>query len=666
MKPKSSSKFSKQMRKLSLGALVVLVMAITFQFLWKTPSTILSETANSFDLTGEWQLCILSDSLKSDVSACHWEATKIPSAISISKLSTTKGWLVYRKTIASPATCLDKENICNFVIGEVGDAVQLSINGQKLGRHGGFPPNDKYAKHFPVRFDIPATFIKASSPNEIELIVRYLKKSQSGILRGPIALVSNDSGVAISRTILMQNVLLPLFSALGVALLTLLTSLMIFINKISDTRLKVLATYGAIAALFLTSYTGLPREHITLAFAGCLHFMLRFIMDGAFFELASEILDLKKSIRYVVRTIYSAVILCFPVLYILDGLLDSSKQHLTGFSGSVLLSGWVDYVLVAGPYFFAAISAVIHRTRLSKTVVGLFLIVSPLPLLGTLTFHGVVSLPHFVCFFPFFVVLVLSIEFWSEFFVTQAKLVSEGKLGRMATQVAHDIQSPLAALVSFSKTAHGLPDEQKLVLRQATLRIQNIAGELISQYKSLNNDEITIDRSITLASQSIRAIVSEKLAILGKHSRIAITVDIPPQAEPINIRISPVNCARILSNILNNAIDALSDSQFPWIEINVALEGKVLQLSVKDNGKGIPKDALIAIQSNGGNFNKPGGSGIGLRHARETLTSIGGKLRIDSRLFEGTTVIMQIPVARTDVTRTNSVLPKYPHSTIQA
>ena len=422
--------------------------------------------------------------------------------------------------------------------------------------------------------------------------------------------------------------------------------MMIFINKIADTRLKFLAMYGSVVTLFLVSYTSIPREHISLAFAGCLHFMLRFLMDGAFFELVAEITDLKKSIRYFFRTLYSVVILCFPILYGLDSAVDPAKQHLTGFSGSVLLSSWVDYLLVAGPYLFAAFSAVNLHSRLSKPLVGLFLVVGPLPLLGAFTFHGVVSLPHFVCFFPFFVVLVLSIEFWSEFFLNQAKLVSEGKLGRMATQVAHDIQSPLAALTSFSKTAHNLPEEQKLLLRQATLRIQNVAGELISKYKSLSNDELGADRSITHASQSIRTIVSEKLAVLGKKTRIAISIGIPGELESAHIRISSTDYARIHSNVLNNAIEALSDTEFPWIEITASIEGGSFQLCVRDNGKGIPKDALVEIQSNGGNFNKPGGSGIGIRHAKETLSLLGGKLKIDSVLFEGTTVTISVPLAK--------------------
>ena len=85
------------MHKISLGALTVLVMAIISQFLWKTPNTILQEAGSSYDLSGEWQLCILSDAVRPEPANCNWNMTKVPSSVPLTKLSSTKGWLIYRK-----------------------------------------------------------------------------------------------------------------------------------------------------------------------------------------------------------------------------------------------------------------------------------------------------------------------------------------------------------------------------------------------------------------------------------------------------------------------------------------------------------------------------------------------------------------------------------------
>lgn len=650
-----SGNFHSRMQKLSMTAVALLALAIVFQFLWKTPATLLSESQYAQDLSGTWEVCLLPNSIKPVTENCEWQNAKVPSSIAVSKLPSTQGWALYRNRISIPEFCFNEDIGCNFIAGEIGDAVQVSINGTVVGRHGGFPPNDRYSRHLPVRMDISKSVLKAGSQNHIELSVRYLKKSQTGILRGPIAIVSGDSGAAITRTVLIQNVILPLVAALGIGLLSLLSLLMVLVNRVEDSRLRYLVAYGLAAMMFLVSYSSIPREYLSLAFTGCLHFMLRFVMDGAFFELAAEVTGLNRKVRSLVRVTYSVVISAFPMLYFLDLFSSTEKQHLTGFSGSVLLSSWVDYGLVAGPYLLAAFSALINRGGLSKPTRILFGVIGPLPLLGAFTFHGVVSLPHFVCFFPFFTVLVLSIEFWAEFFQSQARLVAEGKIGRMATQVAHDIQSPLAALVSFSKSSVHLPPEQKLLLQQATSRIQNIAGDLIDKHKALKRNETQIS-TLTTVVEAIHTIVAEKSAILGTSSAIRFQVNVAPTVYGVSIGLSSTEYARVLSNMLSNAIEAVKETSMPWVEIAANLDGDFVKISVDDNGEGIPKDVLPRIREDGGNYNKPGGAGLGIRHAKETLRKVGGKFQIDSISGQGTTITLFFPVLRT----TNAFIPTQP------
>jgi hypothetical protein len=66
---------------------------------------------------------------------------------------------------------------------------------------------------------------------------------------------------------------------------------------------------------------------------------------------------------------------------------------------------------------------------------------------------------------------------------------------------------------------------------------------------------------------------------------------------------------------------------------------------VADNGKGIPKEILERLGERGFTHGKPGGSGLGLYHARSTFALWGGSLSIKSSVGRGTTVEVRLPAA---------------------
>ena len=66
-------------------------------------------------------------------------------------------------------------------------------------------------------------------------------------------------------------------------------------------------------------------------------------------------------------------------------------------------------------------------------------------------------------------------------------------------------------------------------------------------------------------------------------------------------------------------------------------------IQTRDNGKGIPPDILTKLGNRGETHGKAGGSGLGLYHARTTVESWGGRLRIESEVGKGTTVLVTLP-----------------------
>jgi FixJ family two-component response regulator len=98
----------------------------------------------------------------------------------------------------------------------------------------------------------------------------------------------------------------------------------------------------------------------------------------------------------------------------------------------------------------------------------------------------------------------------------------------------------------------------------------------------------------------------------------------------------------VLSNLINNAVEAISDTG--KIVIELSLIDSFVELKVIDNGCGISQELLSKV-FRGASFGKVDGSGLGLPHAKQTIEHFKGDIRIDSVIGEGTVVTLHIPKA---------------------
>ncbi len=216
-------------------------------------------------------------------------------------------------------------------------------------------------------------------------------------------------------------------------------------------------------------------------------------------------------------------------------------------------------------------------------------------------------------------------------------------IGRMAAQVAHDIRSPVAALDMLVSELE-LPEDNRLILRSAVARIKDIASDLVSKgspsvYGAPSGDEPTLQMAVAL----VEDIVSEKR--LQHRARTGIEIEIIPAVKlyGIFINVDPGELKRVISNLINNAVEAIETSG----KILTAVEKKrgSVQICICDTGKGIPEDLLPKLAERGTTFGKAGGSGLGLYHAKTTIESWGGKLEISSKVGDGTEVVVTLPEA---------------------
>ena len=218
-----------------------------------------------------------------------------------------------------------------------------------------------------------------------------------------------------------------------------------------------------------------------------------------------------------------------------------------------------------------------------------------------------------------------------------------------AQQVAHDIRSPLSALNIMIPSMNALPEENRVIIRQAIQRINDIANELLhkkNKNTSSLSEKANVTTSIFLVAPVVDAIISEKRIQFRDKINVQIEVDLA-DSYGLFIDFNLAELKRIISNLINNSVEALPNNAGK-IEIKVLNKEKTILIQIKDNGKGIPAHILKTLGQRGVSHGKEGtasGSGLGLYHAKTTIEQLGGSFELLSEVGIGTQINISISPA---------------------
>jgi signal transduction histidine kinase len=215
-------------------------------------------------------------------------------------------------------------------------------------------------------------------------------------------------------------------------------------------------------------------------------------------------------------------------------------------------------------------------------------------------------------------------------------------LGEMAGGIAHEINTPLAAIAISSGLAQTLidkdPEKAKETLKVIDRTVQRIAMII----RGLRNFSREADGD-PLVSTPIQQIIDDVLSLC--HAKLAhqqIKMMVTAVDPRLSVECRPVQIAQVIMNLISNAADALKDRKNSEIRLHIINESKIIKIVVEDNGPGIPINIRQKIFQPFFTTKEIGkGTGLGLSISKGLVESHHGRLELaDAKSGTRFTVIL--------------------------
>jgi signal transduction histidine kinase len=250
-------------------------------------------------------------------------------------------------------------------------------------------------------------------------------------------------------------------------------------------------------------------------------------------------------------------------------------------------------------------------------------------------------------------------------------------LGQLTAGIAHEIKNPLNFVNNFAEVSTELTVEiLDDLLKDESLTESEKLKEVATIVSDINNnttkivqhgkraDSIVKSMMLHARSQSgekqqtdLNKLVEENLNLAyhgyqAKHQKFQVKIETDFDEDISEVSIIPHDFGRVIINLVNNAFDAMRSYAIIDIEqqltaslqITTTMENQQIQISVRDNGPGIPKDILDKIFDPFFTTKPTGeGTGLGLSLSYDIISKGHcGELNVETKVGEFTEFVIKL------------------------
>ncbi len=213
--------------------------------------------------------------------------------------------------------------------------------------------------------------------------------------------------------------------------------------------------------------------------------------------------------------------------------------------------------------------------------------------------------------------------------------------------ITHEIRNPLGFIKGYATTllrsdADWSRETQKEFLQiidHETDQLEELIGNLLDSAR-LQSGQLRMEMQPIRIDAVLKDVIQRSKI---HHPNIKISLDVLKEIPIVNA--DPRRLAQVFTNLINNGAKYAPESK---IEVTVSRIKKVFQIAFRDYGPGIPEKYLPFIFDRF--FRNPEqpvtihGTGLGLYICRQIVRSHGGEITVTSRVNQGTTFIVELPI----------------------
>jgi signal transduction histidine kinase len=218
------------------------------------------------------------------------------------------------------------------------------------------------------------------------------------------------------------------------------------------------------------------------------------------------------------------------------------------------------------------------------------------------------------------------------------------ELGKISAGVVHELNAPLSVIISAAQMImreEGVPEPVQEMIGRISSEAQRLSHLTKGLLNFSSHDETVGEVDLNLTIDFILNFLNYEAARRGVAVLKEFDYTLPV------IRVDANLLKQILLNIIMNALQALESGGGKLMVETAVAESGGISFTIADNGPGIPTEAINRIFERYFTTKKPGeGTGLGLFVTKNLVESMGGNIRVTSRLGGGTSFTVMLPVQR--------------------
>ncbi len=223
-------------------------------------------------------------------------------------------------------------------------------------------------------------------------------------------------------------------------------------------------------------------------------------------------------------------------------------------------------------------------------------------------------------------------------------------MGELAAGVAHEVNNPLAIIRQEAEWIGQLLRTAEMPEGPQVSEIRDSLREIVQQVDrardiTLNLLNLARKREPVIQQVDLNRVIRDMAALVEKEAKERnIQVINQLQADlPLLYSDGPL-LRQVILNLLNNAWQALEREGSITIATSL-VEDQLVRITITDTGGGIPPEYLGRIFDPFFTTRPPGsGTGLGLAISQGIIHNLGGEITVASRVGEGTTFTITLPV----------------------